>query len=68
MEKDMEEQELLEGYRKLRPELKDFIMELVITAVTTERQYGLPLDNTLIQSMSSQFSNRERDGGILQSY
>jgi len=51
MGKGMEDQEreLLEGYRKLGPESKRFIMSTVITAVTAEsaikRQYGLPVEN-----------------------
>ena len=32
----MEEQELLEGYRKLRPESQRLIMSTLITAVNTE--------------------------------
>jgi len=40
-----QERELLDGYRKLGPEAKRFIMSTVITAVTAEnavkRQYGL---------------------------
>ena len=44
-----QERELLEGYRKLGPEAKRFIMSTVITAVTAEnaikRQYGLPEGN-----------------------
>ena len=42
---EKQEQELLEGYRKLRPESKRLIMETVITAVVEEtavkRQDGL---------------------------
>jgi hypothetical protein len=51
MGKGMEDQEreLLEGYRKLKPESKRLIMSTVITAVTAEnaikRQYGLPAEN-----------------------
>jgi hypothetical protein len=44
-----QERELLEGYRKLRPESKRFIMSTVVTAVTAEsaikRQYGLPVED-----------------------
>ncbi|MCL2763016.1 MAG: hypothetical protein FWD36_07425 [Treponema sp.] len=39
-----QEKELLEGYRKLRPEAKRYIMSTLITAVIAERQYGLPKD------------------------
>jgi len=44
-----QEQELLEGYRQLKPESRRFIMSLV-SAVTAEsavkRQFGLPAENS----------------------
>ena len=47
-----QEKELIDGYRKLGPESKRFIMSTVITAVTAEnaikRQYGLLVENGLI--------------------
>ena len=47
-----QERELLEGYRKLGPDSKRFIMSTVITAVTAEsaikRQYGLPAGNCAV--------------------
>ena len=51
MEKGIQEQEneLLEGYRQLRPESKRLIMSTVITAITAEsvikRQYGLSAED-----------------------
>jgi len=57
-----QERELLEGYRKLKPESKRFIMSTVVTAVTAEsavkRQYGLPAENCPARAVS-QFSDRE---------
>ncbi|MDR1838407.1 MAG: hypothetical protein LBQ93_02315 [Treponema sp.] len=51
-----QERELLEGYRKLKPESKRFIMSTVITAVTAEsaikRQYGLPTENCLERAVT----------------
>jgi len=45
-----QEKELLEGYRKLKPESRRFIMSTVNTAVTAEsavkQQYGLLLENS----------------------
>jgi len=45
-----QERELLEGYRKLKPEAKRLIMSTVITAVKSESaikwQYGLPTENS----------------------
>ncbi|MDR1837383.1 MAG: hypothetical protein LBQ89_06975 [Treponema sp.] len=66
MEKSIQEQEreLLEGYRKLKPESKRLIMSTVITAVTAEsaikRQYGLPVENCQVGAVS-QFSERGFD-------
>jgi len=57
-----QEQELLEGYRQLKPEAKHFIMSLV-SAVMSEsaikRQYGLPIDNHR-ETTASQFPDGER--------
>jgi len=56
-----QEQELLEGYRRLKPESKRFIMSMV-SAVTAEssvkRQYGFPPENSPVQAVS-QFSDGE---------
>ena len=50
---EYQEKELLEGYRKLGQESKRCIMETVMTVVMAEsavkRQYGLPLENNLLQ-------------------
>jgi len=57
-----QEQELLEGYRQLKPESRRFIMSTVITAVTAEsavkRQYGFPSENSQERAVS-QFSDSE---------
>lgn len=54
---EKQEQALLEGYRKLRPESKSLIMSTVITAVMAEsavkRQYGLLPENGSIQVLNS---------------
>jgi hypothetical protein len=51
-----QEQELLEGYRQLRPESQRLIMATVITAVTAEstvkRQYGLLPEDKPVQAMA----------------
>jgi hypothetical protein len=53
-----QEQELLEGYRHLRPESQRLIMATVITAVTAEsavkRQYGLLPEGNPVQAMESE--------------
>jgi hypothetical protein len=57
-----QERELLDGYRKLGPEAKRFIMSTVITAVTAEsaikRQYGLPVENCAVGA-GSRVTDRE---------
>jgi len=57
-----QEQELLDGYRQLKPEARRFIMSTVITAVKAEsavkRQYGLPSEDCQERAVS-QFSERE---------
>ena len=64
MEKSIQEQEreLLDGYRKLKPESKRLIMSTVITAVTAEsaikRQYGLPAEDCQV-GVVSRFAERE---------
>jgi hypothetical protein len=53
-----QEQELLEGYRKLRPESKRLIMATVITAVSAEsavkRQNELLPEDNSVQVMASE--------------
>jgi hypothetical protein len=60
-----QEKELIDGYRKLGPESKRFIMSTVITAVTAEsaikRQYGLPAENCAVGAVS-QVANEEVKG------
>jgi hypothetical protein len=59
-----QEKELIDGYRKLGPESKRFIMSTVITAVTAEnaikRQYGLLAGSSPVGAVS-QVSGREVD-------
>jgi len=57
-----QEQELLEGYRQLKPGSRRFIMSTVVTAVTAEsaikRQYGFQPENSQERAVS-QFYDRE---------
>jgi len=56
-----QEQELLDGYRQLKPESQRYIMSMV-SAVRAEsavkRQYGLPLESSQEKAVS-RFSDRE---------
>jgi len=58
-----QERELIEGYRKLKPEAKRFIMSTVIAAVTAEsaikQQYGLLAENCVVG-----VGSRVADGGV----
>jgi len=54
-----QEKELLEGFRKLKPESKNFIMSTVITAFTAEsavkRQFRFVLENIPAQEINTKY-------------
>jgi hypothetical protein len=59
---DDQESELLEGYRRLRPESRDFIRSTVATALAAEttfkQQFGLVPENVPAQSSKEEVGNR----------
>ena len=65
---DDQEKELLEGFRKLKPGYKSFIMSTAATVVIHEsvfkRQYGLPVEN--IPARWLQNPDIKRGKGIFQ--